>query len=567
MFRCTQVQAISLGLPHSLEKVAKSLKLKDQKLEEGKSLIRFFMKEENIKLLTSKEESEAKRNVIKEYEKFKYYCKKDVEVERSIKKALSKIELIESEQKLWELDQTINDRGVLVDKELVDAAIIIDKEIKEVITEKVRDITKLKNPNSTKQFKDYLNNKGMVVNSISKENMEKLLEKEYVIKSEFYEEVKEAVELKLILSKTSIKKYEAMQRCLGKDNRIRGLFQFYGASKTGRWSGRLVQVQNLPQNKIENLDEARKVIKKYNELKLPSRNKYNRNNVDKTIQNLSKCIRTTFIPKQNHKLIISDFSAIEARIIAYISNEKWRIDVFNSHGKIYEASAAKMFKVDIEKITKESELRQKGKMSEVALGYQGGKNALIKMGATKMGIKEEELENIVKAFRLSNPNIVKLWKEVEKAFIKAVKDKTIVHIGKGISFIYERNILFIKLPSKRKLAYIRPRLEYDYIFNKYIITYEGIDSTTKKLTRLKTYGGKLVENIVQAIARDVLAYAMTNLDKHGYNIVMHIHDEVVLEVPINTNIKDINKVMEQEIPYLKNLNIKADTIESKYYKK
>ncbi len=272
------------------------------------------MKEENIKLLTSQEESEAKRNVIKEYEKFKHYCKKDVEVERSIKKALSKIELIESEQKLWELGQTINDRGVLVDKELVDAAIIIDKEIKEVITEKLMDITKLKNPNSTKQFKDYLNNKGMVVNSISKENMEKLLEEAYVIKSEFYEEVKEAVELKLILSKTSIKKYEAMKRCLEKDNRTRGLFQFYGASKTGR----LVQVQNLPQNKRENLDEARQVIKKYNELKLPSRNKYNRNNVDKTIQNLSECIRTTFIPKQNHKLIISDFSAIEARIIAYI---------------------------------------------------------------------------------------------------------------------------------------------------------------------------------------------------------------------------------------------------------
>ena len=358
-----------------------------------------------------------------------------------------------------------------------------------------------------------------------------------------------------------------MKRCVCSDGRIRGLFQFYGANRTGRWAGRLVQVQNLPQNKLSNLEELRSIISNNYKSKLPSRDECNKYNED--ISNiLSQLIRTTFIPKKNHRFIIADFSAIEARIIAYLSNEKWRLDVFNTHGKIYEASASKMFNVDINEITKESELRQKGKIAELALGYQGGVGALVSMGAYNMNLCEEDLIEIVKAFRSSNINIVNLWKKVEKAFIQAVKDKTVVNIDKNISFIYEGNILFIKLPSGRRLSYIRPRIDYNNSFNKYVITYEGVDSVSKKQTRLTTYGGKLVENIVQAIARDILGYAMLNLKARGFDIVMHVHDEIVVEVENKvSSVDEICEIMCEENPYLKDLTLKADGFESMYYKK
>ena len=575
MFRCTQVHALYLGLPHGLENVAKSLRLKEQKLEEGKSLIRFFNKRENLDLLTSNNENIKKGEVLKKYEEFKKYCINDVKVERSIRKILEKVKLPESEQKLWQLDQEINDRGVLVDSKLLNNAIYYDNYFKNILIEKLKTITNINNPKSNNQMKDYLNSLGLNVNSLSKESVESLLNSDEVKKNPHYEKIKEVLHLRKMLNKTSTKKYESMKRCMCDDERIRGLFQFYGANRTGRWAGRLVQVQNLPQNKINNLEQVREKIRNDIIKDFPSRKKEFNKNLNLNLYNnenlsslLSQLIRTTFIPKKNHRFIIADFSAIEARIIAYLSDEKWRIDVFNTHGKIYEASASKMFKVDINEITKESELRQKGKIAELALGYQGGVGALVSMGAYNMNLCESELIEIVKAFRSSNPNIVKLWNNAQKAFIEAVKNKSVVHIDKNISFIYEGNILFIKLPSGRRLSYIRPKIDYDNIFNKYIITYEGIDPTTKKSKRLTTYGGKLVENIVQAIARDVLAQAMMNLKNHGFNIVMHVHDEIVLEVENGvSSASEICEIMCKENKYLKGLKLKADGFESKYYKK
>ena len=575
MFRCTQVHALYLGLPHGLENVAKSLRLKEQKLEEGKSLIRFFNKRENLDLLTSNNENIKKGEVLKKYEEFKKYCINDVKVERSIRKILEKVKLPESEQKLWQLDQEINDRGVLVDSKLLNNAIYYDNYFKNILIEKLKTITNINNPKSNNQMKDYLNSLGLNVNSLSKESVESLLNSDEVKKNPHYEKIKEVLHLRKMLNKTSTKKYESMKRCMCDDERIRGLFQFYGANRTGRWAGRLVQVQNLPQNKINNLEQVREKIRNDIIKDFPSRKKEFNKNLNLNLYKdenlsslLSQLIRTTFIPKKNHRFIIADFSAIEARIIAYLSNEKWRIDVFNTHGKIYEASASKMFKVDINEITKESELRQKGKIAELALGYQGGVGALVSMGAYNMNLCESELIEIVKAFRSSNPNIVKLWNNAQKAFIEAVKNKSVVHIDKNISFIYEGNILFIKLPSGRRLSYIRPKIDYDNIFNKYIITYEGIDPTTKKSKRLTTYGGKLVENIVQAIARDVLAQAMINLKNHGFNIVMHVHDEIVLEVENGvSSVEEVCEIMCKENKYLKGLKLKADGFESKYYKK
>ncbi|HSQ87748.1 DNA polymerase, partial [Romboutsia sp.] len=336
-----------------------------------------------------------------------------------------------------------------------------------------------------------------------------------------------------------------------------------GANKTGRWSGRLVQVQNLPQTNLKNIDLIRNIIKE-NDVK----DSFELLKIlyDNTQNVLSNLIRTAFISTHNKKLIISDFSAIEARVLAYIANEKWRIDVFNSHGKIYEASASKMFKVDIDKITKDSPLRQKGKIAELALGYQGGVNALKTMGAEQMGLSNMEMENLVKNFRSSNSNIANFWKCVEKASINTLKYKTNIKVN-NIEFIYDKDYLFIKLPSGRSLAYYKPQIEIDNKFNREILSYKSINQTTKKFEKTYTYGGKLTENIVQAIARDILATKMLDLDKHGYEIIMHVHDEVVLQVDEDIKIEHINEIMEKDIDYLKKLKLKADTQISYYYKK
>ncbi|MGL5711498.1 MAG: DNA polymerase [Paraclostridium sp.] len=548
-FECTQAKALTLGLVGSLDKLGQILNLPITKDKEGKNLIKYFQKHNP-------------KDDIKKWEHFKNYCKIDCIVERQIRNKLNKFKTPIMEKAIYNLDQRINDIGIKVDTNLIESAMKLDLYYEKILIEKLNKLTNIQNIKSSLQVKKYLETEwGIKVDSLNKEAVKNLLEKTH------NEKLKEILVLRQALNKTSIKKYEAMRRTTCSDNRIKGLFRYYGANKTGRWAGKLVQVQNLPQTK-KNLSLARDILiqssryKNYEEsFEL----------LDMLYENpkdlLSELIRTTFVPEDNKKFIISDFSAIEARIIAYISKEFWRNEVFNSHGKIYEASAAKMFKVEIENITKESELRQKGKIAELALGYQGGKNALLKMGADSMGLDDKELGDLVLSFRNSNPNIVRFWKNIESACIKCVKEQISIKLDEYIEIISDSDFLFIKLPSGRRLAYFKPEIEIDAKFNKEVLSYSSVNQTTKRFEKTYTYGGKLTENVVQAIARDVLGVKMLELDKKGFRIVMHVHDEVVLEVDKDTNIDDVNEIMEREISYMKGLNLKADTYESEYYRK
>lgn len=552
-WRCTSVYSLELGLPPGLGNVGKVLKLENGKMKEGMALIRYF----SMPCKETKSNGLRKRNLpshdIGKWNLFKEYCIRDVEVERDIKKKLQEFKVTKKEWKLWELDQRINDRGILVNSEIIENAIEGEKLFKKKLLEKAKSITGLDNPNSVAQLKEWFKSKGLMIESLSKEKLKELLE------CDLNGEIKEVLTLRKELSKTSVKKYEAMERSMGKDKRVRGLLQFYGANRTGRWAGKLVQVQNLPQNKAKDIDLCRELLidRRYEIIDIM---------YGSLSSMLSELIRTAFIPKKGDRFIVSDFSAIEARVIAWLSDEKWRIDVFNSHGKIYEASASKMFKVPIEEVDKE--LRAKGKISELALGYQGSVGALVSMGALKMGLDEQELIEIVKAWRRENKNITRLWVEVERKAKESIKERKQVSLFKGLEFSYEKGILFIKLPSGRRLAYQKARVELDNTLNKEIITYGGIDGATKAWGRLKTYGGKLTENIVQAIARDLLGEAMLRLDKRGYEIVMHIHDEVVIEVKEEeVSIEEINKIMGKEIEWAKGLNLKAESFVTKYYKK
>ncbi len=553
---CTHVHALILGLPSNLEDVAKSLKLKVQKDPAGKALIRFFTKpinqNEDQQSLLNRRRNLPQDNPEK-WQQFINYCRQDVEVEREIRKKLQRYPIPEKEHKLWILDQKINDTGVRVNSRLVQNAINCNNQYYSRLEKEASELTGLDNPNSVAQLKEWLSEEGLEVESLSKETVSVL------IKQTESDTVSRVLELRKEMAKTSVKKYEAMERTRCKDNRIRGLFQFYGANRTGRWAGRLVQVHNLPQNKIPDLELARRLLLagEYEIIELV---------FESVPAILSQLIRTAFIPTEGCRFIVSDFSAIEARIISWLAGEKWRLDVFNSHGKIYEASAAQMFKVPIESITKSHPLRQKGKIAELALGYQGGKGALIKMGALKQGLKEEELPELVNTWRNSNPNIVQLWRDVEDAAIKAVKEKTTVQMQYGLAFIYESGCLFIQLPSGRRLAYVRPQIETDPRFNKDMLIYEGYEQG--KWSRLNTYGGKLVENIVQAIARDCLAEAMLRIDAAGYKIVMHIHDEVVLDVPYSFgSLREVEEIMSQPLEWAPGLPMKAAGFETEHYKK
>ena len=555
-WRCTQVKALQLGLPSSLEGVSKCLNLETQKMVDGKALIKYF----SMPCNGTKSNNFRSRNLPQHHEvdwdHFKDYCAKDVEVERDIRLQLEKCKVIDSEEKLWCLDQSINDRGVRLHTELIKHALLCDAAYQERLKTEAMLLTGVENPKSAEQMKKWLFVKeGLEIETLSKEVVTNL------IKEVTNEDVVSALKLRLELSKTSIKKYEAMDRALCRDNRIRGLLKFYGANRTGRWAGTLVQVQNLPQNKLKDLDLARRLLieGKYETIELL---------FSSVSEVLSQLIRTAFIPSENCRFIVADFSAIEARVIAWLAGEKWRMQVFNSHGKIYEASAAKMFKVPIESVTKDSLLRQKGKISELALGYQGSSGALLAMGALSMGLKEEELPKLVAAFRNSNPNIVQLWSDVEKAATTAVKDKITVTLQQGVEFYYKGGILFIKLPSGRKLSYVRPTFLMDERFNRIMLTYEGVEQKTKQWGRLSTYGGKLVENIVQAIARDCLATAMLKLNMAGYDISMHVHDEVVLDVPYGFgSLEEVREIMATPIAWAKGLPLKAEVFETNYYKK
>ena len=550
-WHCSAVQAALLALPRSLEDVGALLGLERQKLKEGRELIRYFC----VPCKPTKSNGDRTRNhpihAPEKWELFKTYCIRDVDVEYAIRKKLKNFPIPEREIELYRLDQKINDRGVLVDRELVRQAVSGDLLHKELVTSRAYELTGMENPNSVAQMKEWLNEQGVEVESLAKKAVRELIRK-----SEG--EVQELLKLRLLMAKTSVKKYEAIERSGCSDGRVHGLLQFYGANRTGRWAGRLVQVQNLPQNHLPDLELARKLVKngRFEEVEL----------LYESIPNvLSELIRTAFIPMEGCRYLVADFSAIEARVLAWLSGEQWRLEVFATHGKIYEASASAMFHVPIEEVTKGSPLRQKGKISELALGYGGAAGALISMGAMDMGIKEEELSSLVSTWRKANPHIIQFWWEVDKAAIQAITEKKRTQAGR-IVFEYRSGILFVILPSGRKLSYVKPRMEMNQ-FDRRGLTYEGIGEN-KKWCRIETYGPKLVENIVQGTARDLLAEAMLRVDQAGYEIVMHCHDEIIAEVPEGEDsVEELCRLMAVPPVWADGLPLRADGYECSFYKK
>lgn len=553
---CTMVQALRMGLPGSLDMVGKALNFAEdkQKMKEGKALIQYFCKPCKPTKANGGRTRNLPEHDIEKWELFKEYCKQDVEVEREIRKKLSRYKTNEKEKKLWDLDQDINDRGINLDLVLAEQAIKCDEQYKERLTKEAIDLTGLNNPNSPTQLKKWLSAKvGYGVTSLTKDSIPKLLE------TAGDGNVKRVLELRQLMSKTSIKKYQAMEAARCDDGRVRGLLQFYGANRTGRWAGRLVQVQNLPQNHLPDLEDARTFIRNGDFESVEFL-------FDSVPDTLSQLIRTAFIPSEGNRFIVADFSAIEARVIAWYAGENWRLEVFKTHGKIYEASASQMFKVPLESIKKGSDLRQKGKIAELALGYGGSVGAIKSMDKTE-SIPEEELPGLVKSWRNANPNITKFWWDCDKAAKKAINERTTVIMQYGLKFIYDPGVLFIELPSKRRLSYIRPKIE-EGKYGSDVITYEGMEQTSKQWKRQETYGPKLVENIVQATARDCLAEALFNVDKAGYKTVMHVHDEIVMDVPKGFgSVEEVNEIFGKPISWAPGLPLKADGYECNYYMK
>lgn len=550
-WHCSAVQAAMLALPRSLEDVGRVLGLDEQKMKEGKELIRYFC----VPCKPTKANGGRTRNLPchapEKWELFKTYCKRDVDVEKSIRRKLHNFPIPESEMELYRLDQRINDRGVLVDMGLVKQAIACERLHKEVVTKRAYELTGLENPNSVAQLKGWLGDMGMEAESLSKKAVAEMI-------AETDGEVEELLRLRLLMAKTSVKKYEAMERSVCSDGRVHGMLMFCGANRTSRWSGKIVQIQNLPKNYIPDLELARDLVKqgRFEDIELL---------YDSTPNVLSELIRTAFIPKQGCRFVVADFSAIEARVLAWLSGEQWRLDVFTSHGKIYEASASSMFHVPMEEITKGSPLRQKGKLAELGLGFGGASGALISMGALDMGLAEDELSPLVAAWRKANPHITQFWWDVDAAAIKAVTEKQRTKVGK-IIFEYKSGILFITLPSGRKLSYVKPRMAVNK-FGRDGLTYEGI-SENKKWSRIETYGPKLVENIVQGTARDLLAEAMLRVEKKGYPIVMHCHDEIIAEVPEGIgSVDEMCEVMAVQPEWAVGLPLRADGYECSFYQK
>ena len=547
-WHCTMVWAATLGLPLSLEGVGTVLGLEKQKLKEGKDLIRYFCTPS-----TAKNGSAVRhypKDAPEKWERFKAYNLRDVETEMGIKDKLSKFPVPESEWINYRLDQQINDRGIMLDLPFVRNAIACDDQFKQEHLDIARDVTGLENPNSPAQLKAWLAEKGVEADSLSKAAVMEMLE-------EADGEVELALSLRQELAKSSVKKYTAMQTVVGNDSRARGLIQFYGANRTGRYAGRLIQVQNLPQNHLPDLDEVRSLIRagEFEGVELL---------YDSVPVVLSELIRTAFIPKSGCRFYVADFSAIEARVIAWIAGEEWRQKVFESGGDIYCASASQMFHVPVEKHGINGHLRQKGKIAELALGYGGSVGALKAMGALNYGVPEEELKPLVDAWRLSNPRIVRFWWDVDKAATTCVRDHTNTATH-GIRFVYQSGMMFVYLPSGRKLVYVKPKMGVNRYGNE-SVTYEGVGEQ-KKWLRLESYGPKFVENIVQATARDILAEAMLRLTAHGYNIVMHVHDEAVIEAPAETSLEDICTIMGEPPAWAKGLLLRADGYVCDFYKK
>lgn len=555
-WQCTSVLAGYAGLPMNLDGASKALRLTQTKDAAGKALIKYF----TMPCKPTKTNGERTRNLPEhapeKWQQFIDYCRQDVEVERAIRKRLSYVQISQEEHTLYHLDQQINDNGVLIDSDFVDKAIAIDEEFKARLLQEATELSGLENPNSRNQILEWLQAEGEEATTLRKADIPEL------IANTDNEDVKRLLTLRQELSKTSTSKYLMMRSAAGHDDRLRGLFQFYGASRTGRWAGRLVQPQNLPRIHFgaDTLDLARRTVAQGD---------------TSTVQmvfgdvtdTLSQLIRTAFIAPKGSRFIVSDFSAIEARVIAWLAGEQWRLDVFNTHGKIYEASAAAMFKVPIESIKKGSDMRQRGKLTELGCGFGGSVDALIRMGALEGGVKEEELQGLVDAWRAASPKIVKLWKDLEHAAIKAVLSGTKVSMQYGMSFHTSNSTLWFALPSGRKLAYYEVDLAENRWGGKQLV-FKGMDQVRKIYGNQSTYGAKLAENGVQAIARDCVAHAMTRLHAAGYKIVMHVHDEVVLEMPYGQGSEaEVAEIMSQGAPWAEGLPLVADGYETEYYKK
>lgn len=549
-WRCTLVQASMLSLPLSLEGVGEALNLDKKKMSEGKDLIRYFC----MPCKPTKANGGRTRNLPSDapekWELFKTYCIRDVDVEKQIRNKLAKFPIPDREQKLYCMDQRINDRGIMVDQELIGHAVACDLLYKETVTKKAYEISGLENPNSVSQLKDWLNEKGIEVDSLAKAAVEELVENTQG-------DVAEMMKLRLAMSKTSVKKYEAMERSVCPDGRVHGLLQFYGANRTGRWAGRLVQIHNLPQNHMEDLELARSLVKegRYDLVELL---------YDSTPDVLSELIRTAFVARTGCRFIVSDFSAIEARVMGYLAGEGWVMEEFRGAGKIYEQTASKMFHIPIEEITKGSPYRARGKVASLACQYGGAEGALISMGALNF-VEEEELKGLVQSWRTANPHIVNYWYEIDGAVKAAVKERKMTKVGM-VTVYYQSGMLKIALPSGRVLSYVRPRMTVNR-FGSESVSYEGV-GTNRKWTRIESYGAKFCENIVQATARDVLAEAMLHLEKKGFDIVCHIHDEVVLEVPEgSSSVEEVNEIMAVCPDWCEGLPLKAAGFESPFYKK
>ena len=547
-WHCTMIWAATLGLPLSLEGVGAVLGLDKQKLSEGKNLIRYFC----VPCNPTKANGGRVRNLpmhdISKWDLFKSYNVRDVDVELSIQNKLSKFPVNDEIWNEYHQDQEINDRGIGLDMTLVNSAIAIDKTSKEQVSNRLREITGLENPNSVLQLRDWLRGKGLEVDSLDKKSVNELMKT-------CPKELIEVFELRQQLAKSSVKKYQAMQNAVCLDSRAHGMFMFYGANRTGRFAGRLIQLQNLPQNHIPDLAEARGLVRmdNYEMLDILYGNVPNV---------LSELIRTAFVPQNGMKFIVSDFSAIEARVIAWLAREKWRQEVFKNGGDIYCASASQMFGVPVEKHGVNGHLRQKGKIAELALGYGGSVGALKAMGALEMGLEEEELKPLVNAWRMSNPNITQFWWDVDRAAKQCVKENKSQETH-NIEFHCFSGMLFIVLPFGRRLAYVKPRIGENQ-FGGECVTYEGVGGT-KKWERLESYGPKFVENIVQAISRDILMYSMKMLST--YRIVAHVHDEVIIEADSQISVTEVCKQMSQVPPWAKGLLLDADGYECEFYQK
>lgn len=547
-WHCTMVWSATLGLPLSLEGVGAVLGLEKQKLTEGKNLIKYFC----VPCAPTKTNGGRTRNLpqhdMEKWEQFKAYNLRDVETEMSIQKKLSRFPVSDTIWNEYHLDQEINDRGIGLDMTLVEQAIAIDSISRKNLTQQIQNLTDLDNPNSVAQMKGWLSDNGLEMDTLGKKAVAETLKTAP-------KHLADVLSLRQQLAKSSVKKYTAMQTAVCKDSRARGMFQYYGANRTGRFAGRIIQLQNLPQNHMSDLADARALVRSgnYDALELL---------YDDIPDTLSQLIRTAFVPQDSRKFIVADFSAIEARVLAWLAGEKWRMQVFADGKDIYCSSASQMFGVPVEKHGINGHLRQKGKIAELALGYGGSVGALKSMGALEMGLTEEELQPLVNAWRNANPMITALWWDIDRAVKATVREHVPTEVA-GLKFTYESGFLFMRLPSGRRLAYVKPRMGINQ-FGSESVTYEGVGAT-KKWERLESYGPKFCENAIQAIARDILMYAMQTL--RNCSIVAHVHDELIIEADRRMSLSAVCEQMGRTPPWAKGLLLRADGYECDFYKK